>query len=108
MSEGWVELVLEGEQEADTIIGATAGARPLVAVLHKGEWRVFADTCTHAQCAFTEFGEIAADDGVIICNCHGAEFALADGTVTLEPADVPLALLPVRETADGGLEVQLG
>ena len=107
MEPGWYELELAGSPEPDTLVGAVVEGRALVAVLHDGDWRVFADTCTHAECPFTEHGEVAAEDGVIICNCHGAEFSLTDGSVQLEPAEVPLDLLPVRSEPDGRLFVQL-
>ena len=102
MTEAWKPLELLAPAEPDTIIPARAGEREFAAVLHDGEWRVFADLCTHAECAFTEFGEIEAEDGVLICNCHGAEFALSDGSVRLEPAEEPLEMLPVRVDGDFG------
>jgi nitrite reductase/ring-hydroxylating ferredoxin subunit len=105
MPDQWIPLHLTDDVEPDVVLGARAGDRDLAAVLHEGRWRVFADLCTHADCAFTDYGEIA-DDGVLICNCHGAEFSLADGSVLLEPAEVPLTLLEVRDQ-DGQLEVRL-
>lgn len=106
MTDHWTELTLMGAPVEDEVIEARAGDRMLAAVRHAGAWRVFDDMCTHAQCAFTDYGEVAPEDGVIICNCHGAEFSLADGSVVLEPAEVPLTLLEVRER-DGRLEVLL-
>jgi nitrite reductase/ring-hydroxylating ferredoxin subunit len=102
MTEVWKPLELLAPAEPNAVIPARVGEKALVAVLHDGEWRAFADNCTHAECAFTEFGEIAPEDGVLICNCHGAEFALADGSVQLEPAEVPLKLFPVRVDAGSG------
>lgn len=107
MSDGWAPLELQDDVQADTIIEARAGSRSLVAVLHDGRWSVFADLCTHAECAFADYGEVVAEDGVIVCNCHGAEFSLVDGAVMLEPAEIPLTLLPVRVAQDGELEVRL-
>lgn len=101
----WTQLQLIDEAEPDVVLAARAGDQALAAVLSAGRWRVFADCCTHAECAFTDYGEIA-DDGALICNCHGAEFSLEDGSVLLEPAEEPLRLLEVREH-DGQLQVRL-
>jgi nitrite reductase/ring-hydroxylating ferredoxin subunit len=106
MPDQWTELQLLDDAEADVVIGARAGDHQLAAVLRDGRWRVFADLCTHAECAFTDYGEIA-EDGALICNCHGAEFSLEDGAVLLEPAEEPLRLLDVREH-EGQLQVRLG
>ncbi|UGS37309.1 Rieske (2Fe-2S) protein [Capillimicrobium parvum] len=106
MTDHWTELELLDEPSDDEVLGARAGDRALVAVRHQGAWRVFADRCTHAECAFTDYAEVVAEDGVIVCNCHGAEFRLADGSVALEPAEIPLTLLEVRER-DDRLEVRL-
>lgn len=105
MPDRWIVLELSDDPEPDVLIGARAGDTDLVAVLHDGHWRVFADMCPHAECAFSDYGEIAPD-GALICNCHGAEFSLADGSVLLEPAEDPLRLLSVREH-QGHLEVLL-
>ena len=96
MPETWHDIDLPAEPADGELIAATAGDVQLAAVHHDGAWRVFADMCTHARCRFTEFGEIDTDDGILICNCHGAEFSLTTGEVLLEPAEEPLVLLPVR------------
>jgi nitrite reductase/ring-hydroxylating ferredoxin subunit len=43
-------------------------------------------------------------DGVLICNCHGAEFALETGAVIEGPADGPLETYAVR-VVEGAVEV---
>ncbi len=106
MPDPWIELELLDEPEPETVLAARAGGHALAVVRHAGGWRVFDDRCTHAECAFTDYGEVVAEDGVLICNCHGAEFSLADGSVVLEPAEAPLRMLEVREQ-DGRLEVRL-
>lgn len=106
MTETWHAIDLPAEPSDGELLTASVGDLQLAAVHHAGEWRVFADLCTHARCRFSEFGEIDEDDGIIICNCHGAEFSLATGEVLLEPAEHPLVLLPVRRV-DGQAQVQL-
>ena len=107
MSSPWIPIPVPNELAPGAIVRVLAGERRLAALRHRGEWRVFDDACTHARCAFSKKGEVDTEQGILICNCHGAEFSLADGSVLLEPADVPLMFLPTRETTDGELEVQL-
>ncbi len=49
----------------------------LVLVRVAGAWLALSDECTHAGCLLSEDGELL--DGVLICNCHGSEFAPASG-----------------------------
>jgi len=71
-----------------------------VAAVRVGErWVAFADECPHAGCALSSDGE--PDGAVLICNCHGSEFDLATGAVVQGPAEGPLQLHPVRQTASG-------
>jgi Rieske Fe-S protein len=50
-----------------------------------GEFRAFSSFCTHKGCALT-----SVENGTINCRCHGARFALADGSVQGGPATRPL------------------
>jgi len=63
----------------------------------------YSATCTHAQCPVTEFRHEA---GILHCPCHGSEFdPRAGGRVVGGPAPRRLPPLPLRLSADGGLEV---
>ena len=101
----WLPLGVAAEATDLTIHAARAGDHDVVAVRVGDSWSVFADRCTHADCSFTDLGEI--EDGVLICNCHGAEFDLTTGGVLQDPAEEPLVLLPV-EVREGELFVLLG
>jgi nitrite reductase/ring-hydroxylating ferredoxin subunit len=91
-----VDEVPEGEARSYDV----AGAR--VALAHSGgSWFAFDDTCTHRQCSLSE-GEIW--DDVIMCPCHGSEFALATGEVMNGPAEDPVRTYEVRTEGD---EVQV-
>lgn len=82
---------------------ALPGAVVLI-VPSSGRWYAIEDRCSHSGCRFSEDGEI---DGVTaICDCHGSEFDVRDGSVLVGPAAVPLPTYPVRER-DGLLEVDL-
>jgi nitrite reductase/ring-hydroxylating ferredoxin subunit len=88
----------------DGVVRIEVAGRHLAAVHSSGRWRVFEDRCTHADCAFSEFGDV--EDGVLICECHGSEFSLDTGDVLLDPAEEPLELFDVRDAA-GAYEVEL-
>lgn len=63
----------------------------------------YSATCTHAQCPVTEWRPEA---GILHCPCHGSEFdPRAAGRVVGGPALRRLPPLPLRLSAEGGLEV---
>lgn len=63
----------------------------------------YSATCTHAQCPVSEWRQEA---GVLHCPCHGSEFdPRAAGRVVGGPALRRLPPLPLRLSAEGGLEV---
>jgi rieske iron-sulfur protein len=63
----------------------------------------YSATCTHAQCPVSEWRQEA---GILHCPCHGSEFdPRAGGRVVNGPALRHLPPLPLRLSADGGLEV---
>ena len=63
----------------------------------------YSATCTHAQCPVTEWRQSV---GILHCPCHGSEFdPRAGGQVVNGPALRRLAPLPLRLSAEGGLEV---
>lgn len=101
---GWHDTGVAADLEPGVIASTEVGETGLAVLRFEGGWRAFADSCTHAQCPFTEFGEV--EDGVLICNCHGAEFDLATGAVLEDPAEEPLVLLETRE-AEGSIQVRL-
>jgi nitrite reductase/ring-hydroxylating ferredoxin subunit len=95
------DLVAEGD--VGQIFGCEVSGE-LVALTRIGEWWVaFPDSCTHAKCRFSKFGEV--DGLTLICNCHGAEFDLETGEVMRDPAVEPLRMLDV-DVYDGRLAVR--
>lgn len=79
--------VLEGETLARAVGGVVA----------------YSATCTHAQCPVTEWRQSAS---ILHCPCHGSEFdPRAGGQVVNGPALRRLPPLPLRLSAEGGLEV---
>lgn len=59
-----------------------------------GDYKAFTSTCTHEGCPVSS---ITGD--AIMCNCHGSQFSIKDGSVLHGPAT---KALPTRTiTADG-------
>lgn len=78
-----------------SIVAVTdAGARWAALHLTDG-WVAVPDACPHAGCAFSADGELA-DDGTLICNCHGSEFDPSTGELLLGPATTGLAVQSLR------------
>jgi nitrite reductase/ring-hydroxylating ferredoxin subunit len=100
----WHGVELPPQPDEGTLVGARIAGQPLVLVRSSGRWFALADECTHAGCAISEDGELV--DGALICNCHGAEFALETGAVLEGPADGPLETFAVRVT-EGVVEVEV-
>jgi nitrite reductase/ring-hydroxylating ferredoxin subunit len=99
---GWRRVEVPEDAVEGRLVAARVAGYPLVLVRSGGSWHALADECTHTGCAFSEDGELV--DGVLICNCHGAEFALETGAVIEGPADGPLETYAVR-VVEGAVEV---
>lgn len=65
----------------------------------KGDFKAFSAVCTHMGCIVAEIV-----DNMIVCNCHGSEYSIEDGSVILGPATQALAKKKVTE-ADGNITV---
>ena len=100
----WHAVVLPEEPAEGALVGARVAGQPLVLVRTEGRWFALSDECTHAGCAISEDGELVG--GALICNCHGAEFAVETGAVLEGPADGPLETYPVR-VVEGVVEVNV-
>jgi nitrite reductase/ring-hydroxylating ferredoxin subunit len=98
----WMGTGIAEDAEADEIHGAQVAGGDVALVRTDGRWYAVNDWCSHAECAFSDYGEL--DGTTIICNCHGAEFDLRTGEVLQDPATEPLDVLPVR-CRDGRVEV---
>jgi Rieske Fe-S protein len=64
-----------------------------------GEFVAFSSICTHQGCPVAD-----VTDGTINCNCHGSQYAIADGSVVTGPAPSPLP--PVEVTVAGNSVVR--
>jgi Rieske Fe-S protein len=56
-----------------------------------GDFKAFSYLCTHKGCALA-----SVENGTINCKCHGARFALADGSVQGGPAKRPLDVKVIK------------
>lgn len=60
-----------------------------------GQFKAFSSTCTHQGCPVS-----TVEAEKIICNCHGSQFSIVDGSVVNGPAEDPLATVQITETGD--------
>jgi 3-phenylpropionate/trans-cinnamate dioxygenase ferredoxin subunit len=101
---GWHAVTVPEAAADGALVAARIAGYSVVLVRSAGAWHALADECTHTGCPLSEDGELV--DGVLVCNCHGAEFELATGAVIEGPADGPLETYAVR-VVEGLVEVQL-
>jgi nitrite reductase/ring-hydroxylating ferredoxin subunit len=86
---------LDPAQPVGTIAPIEVEGAAMVAIHTASGWVLTADRCPHAHCPFTDDGELA-DDGTLICNCHGSEFDPLSGELLLGPAQVGLVIRHLR------------
>jgi nitrite reductase/ring-hydroxylating ferredoxin subunit len=67
-------------------------------------WHVFENSCPHAGCSFSGSGGIW--QGVLSCDCHGAEFDLKTGAVLQGPIMQPVTIFATHLN-DTSLEIFL-
>lgn len=64
----------------------------------KGVYRAFSASCTHRGCGIGpwEPNQNAVKNGVVTCNCHGAQFSPASGAAVRGPAQSALTKYTVK------------
>ena len=77
----------------------------IAVIRHGGKLYALDEFCTHADASLA-FGPVK--DGCVACPWHYAEFDLETGAAKSLPAVEPVGTYPVRETADGKIEVAIG
>jgi 3-phenylpropionate/trans-cinnamate dioxygenase ferredoxin subunit len=93
MSE-WVTVARTQDVPDGGLVAATLGGLQIVLANAGGEYRAFADECTHAGCSLAYDGEL---EGVsVTCQCHGSVFDLSTGEAIGPPATEPVAIYSVR------------
>lgn len=76
----------------------------IAVIRHEGRLHAMDEFCTHADASLA-FGIVK--DGCVACPWHYAEFDLETGAAKSLPAVKPVRIFPVRETADGKIEVAI-
>lgn len=83
----WKKICRTTEVSGEIKDFSVAG-KALAVVGAGGEYFVFDNLCTHADC---ELSQGMLDDQTVICLCHGSKFDLRTGGVKGGPATEPLA-----------------
>lgn len=102
---GWVVVGRIGEWPEDGGRLVTVGARRIGVYRHAGAWYALKDACPHAGVSLVR-GPVC--QGTVGCVGHGWRFALADGSIASGPRGFRVATYPVRVTAEGTVEIDLG
>jgi 3-phenylpropionate/trans-cinnamate dioxygenase ferredoxin component len=97
MSE-WVTVATTDEVPDGELAAATLDGLQIVLANSGGEYRAFADECTHAGCSLAYDGELEGDN--LTCQCHGSVFDLSTGEAIGPPATAPVAVYRVRVEGD--------
>ncbi len=96
---GAAKDVPKGHAAAFTI---PSSGDPGIVIHTDGAFYAYDAVCPHAGCTV---GYYAAND-LIVCPCHGSEFAVTSGDVLNGPAPHGLAKLKVVEGSNGNLYLQ--
>jgi 3-phenylpropionate/trans-cinnamate dioxygenase ferredoxin subunit len=83
---------------------AIAGELALVVVRVGATYVAFEEWCPHAECPLSD-GWLEGE--AIRCACHGALFALTDGTPLEGPAVDPIVVFPAAVTHTGRIEADI-
>jgi nitrite reductase/ring-hydroxylating ferredoxin subunit/uncharacterized membrane protein len=97
----WTAVLDADRLDDGELVGAQAGATPVLLVRLGDEVHALDDRCSHRGCALHE-GELSGD--TITCRCHGSTFRL-DGSIARGPATAPQPRFDVR-LHDGRVEIR--
>jgi nitrite reductase/ring-hydroxylating ferredoxin subunit len=86
---------IDPTQPIGTITSVTVDGEAMAVIHTSAGWVLTQDRCPHASCPFSADGELA-DDGTLICNCHGSEFDPRTGELLQGPAQDGLTIIPLR------------
>ena len=102
MSE-WVTVAKIDKLAEGEMMGATLDGVAVLVANVGGDYRSIGSECTHAGCDRAE-GELAREEGLVTCACHGSIFELATGEAVAGPAEDPV---PVYSVRIDGADIQL-
>jgi nitrite reductase/ring-hydroxylating ferredoxin subunit len=95
MSERMQLSEVDAGLEVGTVVGLEVDGAAMVALHTETGWVMTVDECPHARCEFSADGELA-DDGTLICHCHGSEFDAQTGELLLGPAARGISITRLR------------
>ncbi|KKT73468.1 MAG: Rieske (2Fe-2S) region [Microgenomates group bacterium GW2011_GWA2_44_7] len=89
----WVSICKDNQVKEGEMKGFNVGGKSVAVARVKGEFLVFNNVCTHAEC---ELSGGTLDGKVVTCWCHGSEFDIQTGRVLTPPAKKPLQTYQVK------------
>lgn len=89
--------------EGELRMAWVGGTEPVLVVRRNGTLHALQGTCTHE---YFELDRGFLTGGAVTCALHLSRFDLADGEPLDPPADLPLAVYPVREV-DGRIVIDV-
>jgi 3-phenylpropionate/trans-cinnamate dioxygenase ferredoxin subunit len=91
---GWVRVAAKGDVAEGHVLGVRTGGKE-IAIYHLpgGEFRATDNVCTHEYALLSD-GWL--ENGCIECPLHAAQFDVRTGKAMSAPADVDIAVFPVK------------
>jgi nitrite reductase/ring-hydroxylating ferredoxin subunit len=99
-----VAVGVESDVKPGEVMRAEVNGTPIAVFNVHGEFYAIGDTCTHEEFSLSD-GEMA-DDFVVECPLHGAQFDVRTGDAVCLPATINAGSYPVW-VEDGVLKIEL-
>lgn len=95
----WHIAACARELQEGEVLGVRVAEQPVALYRIGGEVFASHNICTHAHACLSD-GYLEAQDGIIECPLHQAQFDVRTGKVLSGPTRKPLPVYPVREQDD--------
>jgi 3-phenylpropionate/trans-cinnamate dioxygenase ferredoxin subunit len=96
--EDWIKVATLEECPPGSLRSVMVGMEPVVLANVDGSIYAVVDRCSHEDLPLSD-GEI--EDGILVCQYHGARFDPATGAARALPAVKPIKTYPVEVRDDG-------
>lgn len=91
------------------LIGEGVARRDVIVMRHRGDLRVFANSCPHQGTPLETFPDkfLNEDGTLFVCSTHGARFRVEDGLCVSGPCESKALRAVPFEVCDGVIYVEL-